>query len=286
MPRILVMTDSTCDIPPAWVKRYDVRIVPTYVQFGIESLADDGVQLTRRDFYERLVSSPVQPTTAAPPPGQTLNVMQQALADADHVIGITAPAKLSGIYNTFRLAAEQTDPQRVTLIDSTTLSMGMGWQVIIAAEMAQAGAGPDTIRQAVLDVQPRADVWAALDSLEYVRRSGRVSWAAALVGNILQVKPIIRLYDSEVTSVTRVRTSHRAFDTLVGLAHHAAPLNRLAVMHTDNLEGANRLVEALADIHPDHERIVIEATPVLGVHVGPNALGLGIVRTQQTTIGQ
>lgn len=278
MPRILVMTDSTCDLPPTWVKRFDVRIVPTYVQFGIESLADDGVELTRHDFYARLVTSPVQPTTSAPPPGQTLAVMKQALADADHVIGITAPANLSGIYNTFRLAAEQTDPQRVTLIDSTTLSMGMGWQVIAAAELVEAGAGPDAIRQRILEMQPRTDVWAALDTLEYVRRSGRVSWATALVGNFFQVKPIIRLYASEVTSVTRVRTTRRAFDTLVELAHSAAPLVRLAVMHTANLEGATRLAEAVADVHPGHEPIVIEATPVLGVHVGPNALGLGVVR--------
>ena len=232
MPRILVMTDSTCDLPSEWVRRFDVRVVPTYVHFGSESLADDGVQLTRSGFYRRLPLSAVTLPPPPHPPGQVIDVMQQALADADHVVALTAPARLSGIYNTFRLAAEQTDPNRVTLIDSGMLSMGMGWQIVIAAEMAEAGAAPAEIKRTNRAIQPGTDVWAALDTAEYLRRSGRVSWAAAMVGDLFQIKPIIRLHDSVVSSVTRVRTAHRAFDALVALAHEAAPLDRLAVMHT------------------------------------------------------
>ncbi len=278
MTPILVMTDSTCDLPPAWVRRFDLRVVPTYVHFGQQSFADDGVQLTRTDFYQRMVTSSVLPTTSAGPPGEVLEVMRQALIDADQVVALTAPAALSGIFNTFRLAAEQTDPARVTLIDSRMTSMGLGWQVVIAAEMAQAGASPAEIEAAMERIQPRCEVWAALETLEYVRRSGRVNWAAAMVGSLFQIKPIIRLHDSVVSSVTRVRTSHRSFETLVALAHKAAPLDRLAVMHTHNPDGAQRLVEALSDVRPDNEMVVVEVTPVLGVHVGPGALGLGVVR--------
>jgi DegV family protein with EDD domain len=275
--RILFMTDSTCDLPIEWTQRFDIRVVPTYVHFGQESLADDGVELIRSDFYRRLPTSTIMPTTSAPPLGQTIEIMTEALADADHVIAFTAPAALSGVYNIFRLAAEQTDPKRVTLIDSRMVSMGMGWQVVIAAEMAQAGASPAEIEVANRAIQPRTDVWAALDTMEYLRRSGRINWAAATVGNLFQIKPLIRMHDSVVSSVTRVRTTHRAFQALVDLAHMAAPLDRLAVMHTDNLEGAWRLIDALADIHPENELAVVEATPVLGVHVGPNGLGLGVV---------
>lgn len=278
MSRILLMTDSTCDLPAEWVMRYDIRVVPTYVQFGGKSLADDGVQLTRQDFYKRLVTSHVHPTTAAPPPGQTLAIMRQALNDADHVIALTAPAKLSGIHNTFRIAVEQTDPKRVTLIDSGMLSMGMGWMVVIAAEMAESGASPNEIAAALVTIQPRVDVYAALDTMYYLRRSGRVGWAASVVGNLLNIKPVVRQRNSEVSSVTRVRTRQRMFNTLADLAHQNAPLDWLAIMHTANLDGAQRLVEALADIHPDHDPVIVEATPVLGVHVGPKALGLGLVR--------
>lgn len=277
MSHLLIVTDSTCDLPPEWVQRYDIRVVPTYVQFGLESLADDGVELTRRDFYQRLASSSILPTTAAPSLGQTKAMMELALKDADYVIGITAPAKLSSIYNTFRLAAEQVAPDRITLIDSGMLSMGLGWLVVTAAEMAQTGASLQEIRTAVEKSRRRTYVWAALSTLEYLRRSGRVGWAAAIVGELLQIRPVIRLYNSEVTSATRVRTSQRAFQSLVDLAHRAAPLERLAVLHTNNREGAERLVEALSAIHPAHERIIVDVTPVIGVHVGPNGLGLAII---------
>lgn len=278
MARILVMADSTCDLPPDLVQRYDVRVVPTYVQFGQESLADDGIALTRPEFYRRLRSASPLPTTSAPPLGQAIEIMAQALRDADHVIGITAPSNLSAIFNIFRLAAEQTDAQRVTVIDGRMLSMGLGWQVIIASEMAEAGETPEAIRQTLLATQPRTHVWAALDTLEYVRRSGRVGWAAALVGEWLQIKPVIHLYDGEVGYATRVRTAQRAFKTLINLAREAAPLDRLAVMHTRYPDGAKRLADALNDLRPATETIIVEATPVLGVHVGPNGLGLAVVR--------
>jgi len=278
MKPVLVMTDSTCDLPHDWIARYDVRAVPTYVHFGLESLADDGQQLTRPEFYRRLPTVAELPKTSAPPPGQVLEVMRQALTDAEHVIAITAPATLSGIYNTFRLAAEQSAPERVTLIDSGTLSMGLGWLVMVAAERAQAGIAPATIAEEVRAAVPRANVWAALDTFEYVRRSGRVGWAAAMVGELFHIKPIIHLYDGVVSSVTRTRTSQRAFNTLIELAHSAAPLERLAVMHSYYPQGGQRLAEALSGIVPTAEIPVVDATPVIGVHVGPNALGIAVLR--------
>ncbi len=272
------MADSTCDLPPAWVERYDIRVVPTFVQFGQESLADDGHQLTRAGFYERIVDTAVYPTTAAPPLGLTRSIMQQALADADHVIVWTAPARLSGIFNVFRLAAEQTDPERVTLLDSGMLSMGIGWQIVAAAELRAAGAAVREIVAANEQLQPYTDVWAALDTMQNLRRSGRVSWATAMVGNLLNIKPVIRFHDSTVSLIKRVRTRRSMFDTLVNLAYANAPLERLAVMHTSNLAGAQRLLETLQPIHPAHEPVIVEATPVIGVHVGPNGLGLAVVR--------
>jgi len=278
MKSVLVMTDSTCDLPRDWIARYDIRVVPTYVHFGLESLADDGVQLTRPEFYRRLTAAHELPKTSAPPPGQVLEMTQQALAEAEHVIGITAPVKLSGIFNTFRLAAEQSEPERVTLIDSGNLSMGLGWLVLLAAERAQAGVAPLAIADEVRAAIPRADLWAALDTFEYVRRSGRVGWAAAMVGELFHIKPIIRLYDGVVSSVTRTRTPQRAFAALVELAHSAGPLERLAVMHSHFPQGGQRLAEALSDLAPLAEIPLVDVTPVLGVHVGPNALGVAVLR--------
>lgn len=279
MTRILVMTDSTCDLPRPWLERYDIRVVPTYVHFGLESLADDGVQLTRAEFYRRLVARNEAVATSAPPVGQVVEVMSKALAEAEHVIAITAPAKLSGIFNTFRLAAEQTAPDRVTLIDSGTISMGLGWLVLLAAEKATVGLSPVAIAETIYQAVPRVEVWAALDTFEYLRRSGRIGWARAAVGELFQIKPIIRLYDGVVSSVTRARTAQRAFATLVELVRAAAPLDRLAVMHSNFPEGGERLAQELADLVPDAEIPIVDITPVIGVHVGPHGLGTAVIRS-------
>jgi len=279
MPKVLVMADSTCDIPADWVRQHDIRIVPTYVHFGQESLADDGVQLTREAFYQRLSVEAALPTTAAPPLGQAVEVLAGALRDADQVVAICAPAALSGIFNIFRLAAEQTDPARVTVIDSQMVTMGFGWQVMEAVRLASQGATPAEIEARLIAMQPRADVYAALDTFEFLRRSGRVGWAAAFLGSFLQVKPLIRLHLSVVSSQGRVRTRERAFAALLDLAHQAAPLEQLAILHTANPDGAVKLSAALAGLRPPGRPVpIVEVTPVIGVHVGPNGLGIAIIR--------
>jgi DegV family protein with EDD domain len=281
MATIVLITDSTCDLPADMVQRYGIRVVPTYVQFGQESLADDGVELTRPGFYRRLVTDPVHPTTSAPSLGQAAQAMTQGLEDAEHVIAITAAASLSSIHNIFLLAAKQTDPDRISVIDSRTLSMGLGWLVQSAAEMIQQGMPPAGIVGAIEAMKLRADMWAALDTMEYLRRSGRVGWAAAMIGQLLQIKPIVRLYDGAVSSAARARTTPRAFATLVYLAHQAAPFERLAILHTNNLDGAHRFAEAVADIQPDETVPIVDVTPVIGVHVGPSGIGLGVIRQHQ-----
>lgn len=278
MQRVLVLTDSTSDIPPAWAQRLGIHVVPVYVHFGLESLRDDGIELSRDTFYQRLTTDPQHPTTSAPSPGEFETALTEMLAGADHVIGITAPARLSGIYNALRIAAERVAPDRVTLVDSQSLSMGLGWQAIIAAEMVQAGHDPAAVKAHLTGMHDRILVWAALDTLDYLRRSGRVSWARAMLGTLFNIKPIVRVQYSAVESASRVRTTRRALEQMIEYAHQAAPVERLAVMHTRNLAGAQRLVAALSDIHPSTEIAIVEATPVLGVHVGPYGLGLAVVK--------
>ena len=278
MPQIRIMADSTCDLPADLVAQHNILVVPTYVQFGTESLADDGYELTRPGFYERLARSTVSPTTSAPAVGLTKTAMADALTEVDHIVAITAPERLSSLHNVFQIARRETDPARVTLIDGQQLSMGLGWQVLAAANMAEAGESPAAIQAYLEDMQQRSHVWAALDTLEYLRRSGRVGWAAAKIGGVLQIKPIVHLHQSEVRQARRVRTFNNAFNTLVELAHQAAPLEHLAVMHTRNPQGAAHLEEVLADIRPPGKVIMVEATPVIGVHVGPDGVGLSVVR--------
>lgn len=279
MPSVGIVTDSSSDIPAAWTAALRIQIVPVYINFGLESLRDDPDEFPREAFYRRLVDpTEHHPTTAAPPPGEIAHVLANTLEWADHVIALTAPARLSGIHNAFRIAIEQLGAHRFTLLDSEMVSMGLGWQAVLAAELAQDRQPLATIVRAIEQARPRIHVWAAMNTLEYLRKSGRVSWAAATVGGLFNIKPIVEMGSSQVTSVGRARTAHRAFDQLVTLAMQAAPLDRLAIMHTNHPDGAYRLVEALHSVHPDTEIAIVEATPALGVHVGPQALGIALVR--------
>jgi DegV family protein with EDD domain len=154
--------------------------------------------------------------------------------------------------------------------------MGLGWQVIIAAETAEATGDVEAVKDAVQRVRNNQRVYAALDTLEYLRHSGRVSWASAGIGALLQIKPILDVREGEVKSHSRVRTFKRAFEELVTLAREQAPLDRLAIMHADNAQGAQELKEALKEIAPA-DTITVNITPTIGTHIGPGGLGFASV---------
>src|SRR5258708_5639944 len=156
--------------------------------------------------------------------------MRRQLAKAGHVVDFALASQFSSIYNTMRLAAEDVDPQRITVVDSGQVSMGLGWMVVAAAEAAERGAGPEEVIAAALSARERVKLYAAIDTLEYLRRGGRVSSLVASMGTLLQIKPIIEVKNGEVITVSRVRSMTKGVQALIDLAHGQAPLERLAVM--------------------------------------------------------
>jgi DegV family protein with EDD domain len=275
--RVKLMTDSTCDLPREWLARWDVAVLAVYVNFGTESFLDDGIALPRADFYRRLAASRTLPTTSAPASGVAQDLMRQQLAQAEHLVVFTVASPFSSLYNTVRLTAQELDPKRITVVDSGQVSMGLGWMVAAAAEAAEQGAGVEEVLAAATDVCERLKLWAAIDTLEYLRRSGRVSGFIASVGTLLQIKPIITVKDGNVHLVQRVRTMNKAVQTLIDLTHGQAPLERLAVLHTNYPEGAADLAARLADIAPSHT-ITVDVTTAIGTHVGPGCLGIASLR--------
>lgn len=281
-PVIKVIADSVCDVPPDLAAALDITLIPAVVNIGDESFLDDGVQITREAFYQQLPTMQTLPTTSACPLGITQKVVAAKAAEADHLILIAAPAHLSSIYNNFRLAAEEHAPGRYTLIDSGQLTMGAGIQVLAAAEAAAAGASVDDITRMVEDMQPRVHVFGALSTMENLRKSGRVGWAAAMAGRILQIKPVIALTEGDVTSIANIRTFKRATDRLIALAEQHMPLERLAVLHTGRREDAHALRDALAAFAlPEEDMPIVNVNPALGTHVGAQALGLALVTDSQ-----
>jgi DegV family protein with EDD domain len=274
--KIKFVTDSVADIPADRVERWGIEVVPCYVNYGGESYKDDGVELVRESYYDQLSTMDDYPSTAAMSPDLARQYIDRAAQDADHVVMITTPAKLSGIHNAFRLGAAHLPPEHYTLIDSGQLSIGIGWQVLGAAEVAAETGDLDKTLKAVDAIRDHMNIYATVGSLEFLRRSGRIGWAMAGIGTLLNIKPVVYVQDGEIDPITRVRTFKRAMDKLVELARQHAPYERLAILHINNPDGAAVLRSALADLAPENTLTGLIG-PALGTHIGPGSVGIGTI---------
>jgi DegV family protein with EDD domain len=277
--KIRFVTDSTSDIPADLVQKYGIGNIPTIVNYGDKSLSDNGVDLIREDFYRQLPSMNPFPTTAAMPPALAEEIIKRTFEDADHLFLISVASKLSGVYNIMRLSASKLPPERVTLIDSKSVTLGLGFQVLAGAETAEATGDVEQVKKAVESVRDRAYVYAALETMEFLRRSGRVGWAAAGIGALLQIKPLLEVYDGDVKSGNRVRTFGRAVEELIRLTHEQSPLERLAILYISDRSDAEKLRDRLSDIAPA-DTLIVSVTPTIGSHVGTGGVGVVTVSSQ------
>lgn len=274
---IALITDSTCDIPAHLVAQAGIRVIPVLINIGQQTLRD-GLDLNRQQFYDLLPSMPAPPTTSAPAPGEFIRIYDEALSSASHVVSVHIAGKLSGVYNAARVAAEQVAPDRIHLVDSGQTSMGLGWPVLAGAEAIRSGASLEGVLHSITDMLPRVRVYALLNTLEYLARSGRVNMIRAGLGGLLDLKPLVELRDGVVSTLTRVRAWSRALALFAERAHALAPFERLAVMHTQYGEGADDFLATICAQTPcPPNTLVIPATTVIGAHVGPHALGIAAV---------
>jgi DegV family protein with EDD domain len=277
--KIRIITDSVCDIPDELLQRWNIAVIPCYVNYNGQSYADDGVQLDRAAFWKMLPTITPYPTTAAPSPAFAEELLRQAAEGYDHVIGIHVPAALSSTFNNIKFAASKLPANTVTLIDSHNLTMGQGTQVLVAAEVAAQTGNVQAVVDAVAKVQKYQKLYAVLYSLDALKRSGRVNPLIGSIGTLLQIKPIVEVKNSVVEPIHRIRTFSKAVDTLYELVVAQAPFDRLTVLHIQNESGAhdflNRLgALATADTH------IIEVGPTLGTHIGIGSLGATTLNTQ------
>ncbi len=274
---VRIAADSVCDLPAELARRLGVRIIPTYINIGERSIADDGAALDREQFYRDLPTITPYPQTAAPSPGDAEAFFRKLFDEgAEHIISLHVPAKLSGTLNAMRLGAEFA-AQQILLVDSQQLTFGIGLQVWAAAQLAAAGAPVAEILAVIERVRRHTKVYAIIDTLEYLRRGGRVSALVSSMGSLLRIKPIITVQAGEISSVARLRTWQRAEDRLRELTRAEAPLDRLAVLHIANRAGAERFLESIDDIAPS-DTLIIETSPTMGCHVGPGSVGVATLR--------
>ncbi len=280
--KIGVVTDSTSDLPGDLAQRFGVEVVPTILVVEGKQYAD-GKDLSRGDFYARLPAMQTFPTTAAPSIGE-FSARYQKLLDSgcDFVLSIHAASQLTAVCDIARQAADDF-PGRVAIVDSGSLSLGLGFQALAAAEAAESGADVETAIASIADVRRRLRVFAALDTMDYLRRSGRVPAAVTLLGGMLSIKPLIELTDGLLKPAGATRTTRQADERMAALLKAGLPIERLAILHTGAESRArgflSRLMEECRRDLP-REILVVNVATVIGAHVGPNGLGFAAVRAK------
>lgn len=281
---VAIVTDSTADLPPQLAASRSITVVPLTLNLDGQSLLD-GVDIQPDEFYRRLPSAAKHPTTSQPSPGRFAEAYSSLLADHDSVVSIHISEKLSGTYASARQAAAMTDPNRVRVVDSELVSMGLGLVMLVASAMAAGGAEAETIEAKVIDMRPYVQTYFSVATLEFLRRGGRIGRANALLGSVLQVKPVLCIRDGLVTPLERVRTFERALNRVVVLAREVDRGRGVCVIvgHADAKADAERIGR---ELEPIAETLMIQPLgPVVGAHAGPGVVGVGCYPAELFPLG-
>jgi DegV family protein with EDD domain len=269
---VKIITDSSADLPDQLVEELGIAVVPLYVRFG-EEIHRDRVTISEDEFYRRLKSDPIHPTTVQPGPQDFLEVYQKVSAGADGIVSIHISSKLSGTCNSALMAKDMVEGGcPIEVIDSLAVTMGLGLIVIAAAEMAKAGESMDKIVAEVKRAIPQIHFLAMFDTLKYLLLGGRIGKARALLGSILNVKPIVSLKDGEVVPAGQARNRSKGMDKLFDFAENTAGIQDLAIVYNTMPEEAQTLAERIGSVFAKEKIRMAKMGPALGVHMGPGML--------------
>ncbi len=277
-----IVTDSTCDLPRDAIQALGITVVPLSILFGDEELLD-GVDIQAEQFFRRLERDPHMPTTAQPSPALFAHAYQRLIEEgATEILSIHLAQQLSGTLESARQGAQRLREEtgtdvRIEFVDSATVSLGLGVGVMEAAKLARSGATLDEARLLAQDMFRRTHIFVTLDTLEYLRRGGRMSRGQEWIGTLLKVKPILSIQHGEVLPVGRVRTRQRAIEDVIARCADLRPVEHLFVLHSTTPEEANYARDRLAALESEAPITIGRVTPVVGVHGGPGILGVGVV---------
>ncbi|NQT31307.1 MAG: DegV family protein [Deltaproteobacteria bacterium] len=273
---VKIVTDSGADLPEELAKEMGITVVPLYVRFGGE-VYRDGVSISADEFYERLTHDSVHPSTTQPGPQDFLEVYQKLSADADGIVSIHISGKLSGTCNSALMARDMLETGcPVEVVDSETLSMSVGLTAIAAAQMAKAGESMDKIVEWVKQAIPKTYLFFLLDTLEYLKRGGRIGKAKALLGSVLKVKPMLTIKDGELVPVGQARNRAKGMDKLFEYVKNAGDIQDLAVVYNTTPDEAQALAERIGPVFDKEKIRMARVGSGLGVHGGPGAMIVSI----------
>jgi DegV family protein with EDD domain len=279
---VKIVTDSTADLPPELVRELDIAVVPLTVVFG-DRAYKEGIDIDHDTFYRLLQESKTLPTTSAPSVGEMLQAYEEVLQEADELVCIHISSKLSATYNNACRAAEALRERgaRIEVVDSLSVSMGMGFIVLAAARAARGGASMEQVLAIARHCVDRVRLYFVLDTLEYLRRGGRIGRARAFLGSLLHVKPILSLRDGEVHPEGRVRTRQQARERLLQLALATPRIKEMAIGYTTDRAEAEALLERVRPMLSHAQPYLVRIGPVVGTHAGPGLLGVGTLEGEE-----
>jgi DegV family protein with EDD domain len=286
MGRVSVVTDSTSYLPTELIERHGIHVVPLYVVFGGDRPVPETDITDYPAFFEEVRTAQKHPTTSQPSVGDFTAVFEPLLADGGEVVSVHISGGLSGTPEAARQAKEALERdggggERVVVVDSTTAAGGLGMMVLAAAKAAADGASAAEVAERVAEARRELKMWFAIDTLEFLKRGGRIGAASAWIGSTLKVKPILTV-ENEMTPVERVRTSSRAFERMLDYARqrHDSGADAWSAQHIAAPDMCARLVERCTEIFGCEPTIVSEIGPVLAAHTGPGLLGVGAMPTR------
>ena len=276
MSRIAIVTDSTAYIPKELVEKYEIYVAPAISIFGDESYLD-GIDIQPSEFYERLKTAKVMPTTSQATVAYVHKIFEPLVAEGRPILAILISEKLSGTLQSARQAREMLPGSKIVLVDSMSASMELGFQVLAAARAAEAGKAFEDVVKLAEDAKNHTGIYFVVDTLEYLHRGGRMSGAKRLIGTALSMKPILNVADGRIELFESVRTKKKAFTRLLEIIEQetAGKSNvRLASLHAAAEDDAKYLLEEASKRINPIEAVISEVSPAVGTHVGPGTVGL------------
>jgi DegV family protein with EDD domain len=274
---VKIVTDSVADLPSQVVKELDITVISILVRWG-EELYRDGIDLTAEQFYERLKRSRIPPSTSVPSPGTFAEAYDKLAEEANEILAIIVTSRLTGTYNVaLQSIGLMKRKCRVEVIDSKCATMAEGFVVMKAAQAAQAGASLDEVMEVARKTIPRVDFLSTFDTLEYLKRGGRIGKAQAFLGSILKVNPLITLRDGVVEPAGRTRSRAKAIDRLCEFAMSYSHIEEIAIEEATTPNDADRIAERLSAKFPKERIYRSKPSPVIGAHTGPGFLLVAVL---------
>lgn len=274
---VKIITDSTSDLSADTAKQLGITVVPLQIHFGNDTYKD-GVDISTDEFYRRLAENKIYPSTSAPPPRDFINAFDKAAEEADEIVVLTISSKLSATYQSALKAKEAwTGKVRLEVIDSRSAIMGLGLIAIAAAKAARTGVTIDKVLQVVNGCIGKVDFRMVFDTLEYLRKGGRIGSAQVFLGSMLKINPVITLRDGATEAVTRLRSREKSLDYLVEYGAAFNEVEEMAIEYATTPDEAELIASRLAKYYPVEKIYRLQVSPVIGTNVGPRVLGVGVL---------